>query len=99
MTTSIYTRAALTYHSQTLVARALGQTSRARVELVNSRDHKPNKEHLTHTFLSLLIAVKFCLQSLMSIGRVERYTDFVLLYRKLYVNNRATYSSVQAHLK
>ena len=70
----------LELHSQTRVARALRQASRARAEVVKSRtrlclEHKRNTEHLTQTFLLLLIALMFCLQSPMHTGSVERYTD------------------------
>ena len=69
-----------THHSRTRVAGALGQASRARAEVVNSRtrlclEHKRNTEHPTQTFLLLLIAVMFCSQSPMHTGRVEHCTD------------------------
>ena len=62
------------------MARTLGQASQARAEVVNSRarlylEHKRNTEHLTQTFLFLLIAVMFCLQSPLYTGSVQRYTD------------------------
>ena len=54
------------------MARALGKARRAQAEVVKSRTRL---ENVTQTFLLLLIAVMFCLQSPMHPGSVESYTD------------------------
>ena len=71
------------------LTRALGQASRARAEVFNSQtrlclEHKRNTEHLTQTFLLLLIPVMFRLQSPLYKGSAERYTDLcTALYKAI----------------
>ena len=85
------------------MVRALGQASQARAEVVNSRtrlcfEHKRNTEHLTQTFILLLIAVMLCLQSPLIQAVLNVILTFVPLYRKQYVNIDMN-SSMQAHFK